>query len=71
MAKVIDINTLKKNQQPKIRYIITIGEGEKAAYAVSELTPGTTTIMITARTPEEAELIRKESTTIVKQGKTS
>lgn len=36
-------------------------------HAARELKPGVITIMITARTPEEAESIRKEAAAIAKQ----
>jgi hypothetical protein len=55
---------LKRPQ--KIRYIITIGEDETPAACSRELQPGVTTVIITARTPEEAESIRKEQTAILK-----
>ena len=50
----------------RFRYIITIDESETPAYVSKELQPGIITIMITARTPEEAESIRKESTAIAR-----
>ena len=67
MAKIVSFQpTITK--QPKVRYMITIDEDETPAYAARELKPGVITIMIAARTPEEAELLRKEVTAIVKQG---
>lgn len=66
MAKVINLQQVVK-RQPKVRYMITIDEDETPAYVARELNPGVTTIMITARTPEEAEILRKEGTAIAKQ----
>lgn len=51
----------------KPRYIITIGEDETPAACSRELQPGVITIMITARTPEEAEDMRKEYTAVIKR----
>lgn len=48
-------------RQKKLRYIITIDEKETPLYAGKELEEGTITIMITARTPEEADALRKQS----------
>lgn len=67
MAKIVSFQPAI-TKQPKVRYMITIGEDETPAYAARELKPGVITIMITARTPEEAELLRKEVTAIAKQG---
>lgn len=50
----------------RLRYMITIDETETPAYVSRELQPGVITIMITARTPEEADSIRKESTAIAR-----
>lgn len=50
----------------RFRYMITIDETETPAYVSRELQSGVITIMITARTPEEAENIRKESTAVAK-----
>lgn len=50
----------------RFRYMITIDETETPAYVSRELQSGVITIMITARTPEEAESIRKESTAVAK-----
>lgn len=50
----------------KTRYIITIGEDETPAACSRELQPGVITVMITARTPEEAEDMRKEYAAIIK-----
>jgi N-dimethylarginine dimethylaminohydrolase len=66
MAEII--NFPAKTKQPKLRYFITIDEDETPAYAARELKPGVITIMITARTPEEAETLRKEGAAIAKQG---
>ena len=66
MAKVINLQQAI-TRQPKVRYMITIDEDETPAYAARELKPGVITIMITARTPEEAETLRKEGTAIAKQ----
>lgn len=52
----------KKSVQ--FRYMITIDETETPAYVSRELQTGVITIMITARTPEEAENLLKESTAI-------
>lgn len=49
----------------KTRYLITIDSEESPAYVSRELQPGVITVMITARTPEEAELLRKEQTAIL------
>ena len=67
MAKIVSFQPAI-TKQPKVRYMITIDEDETPAYAARELKPGVITIMITARTPEEAELLRKEGTAIAKQG---
>lgn len=50
----------------RFRYMITIDETETPAYVSRELQSVVITIMITARTPEEAENIRKESTAVAK-----
>lgn len=50
----------------KTHYIITIGEDETPAACSRELQPGVITVMITARTPEEAEDMRKEYTAILR-----
>lgn len=55
-------------RQLKMKYMITICEDETPAYVARELKPEVITIMITARTPEEAESLRKESTAIAIQG---
>jgi len=67
VSKVISFQAAMAKRQ-KIRYIITIDDDETSIYAARELKPGVITIMITARTPEEAESLRKESTAIAKQG---
>lgn len=67
MAEIINFQAVMAKQL-KMRYIITIDEDETPAYAARELKPGVITIMITARTPEEAEALRKEGAAIVKQG---
>ena len=59
---VLQLNQVKKQIGQRFRYLITIDETETPAYVSRELQPGVITIMITARTPEEAESIRKEST---------
>ena len=61
---VLQLNQVKKKIGQRFRYLITIDETETPAYVSRELQPGVITIMITARTPEEAESIRKESTAI-------
>lgn len=66
MNKVIDFQAATA-RQPKIRYMITIDEDETPAYVSRELKPGVITIMITARTPKEAEALRKEGAAIEKQ----
>lgn len=54
-------------KRPKrIRYIITIGEDETPAACSRELQPGIITVMVTARTPEEAENMRKEYTAVLR-----
>lgn len=50
-----------RRAQEKTRYIITIGEDEEPGFAAAELQEGTTTVMITARTPEEAAVLWKQS----------
>lgn len=65
---VISMNPLKETKT-RFRYIITIDETETPAYVSRELQPGIITIMITARTPEEAESIRKESTAVAKSNR--
>jgi len=66
MTKVVSFQSAI-TKQPKVRYIITIDEDETPVYVARELKPGVITIMITARTPEEAETIRKEAAAIAKQ----
>lgn len=63
---VLQLNQIKTQAEKRIRYLITIDETETPAYVSRELQPGVITIMITARTPEEAEDIRKESTAIAR-----
>ena len=70
MAEIINFQAAAA-RQPKIRYMITIDEDEAPAYVTRELKPGVITIMITARTPEEAEVLRKEGAAIAKQGQRS
>lgn len=67
MAKIVSLQSAI-TKLPKVRYIITIDEEETPAYVARELKPGVVTIMITARTPEEAETLRKEGTAIARQG---
>lgn len=66
---IIDFQAAQTNakQKKKIRYIITIGEQETPLYASRELQEGIITVMITARTPEEADYLRKEGTATVNQ----
>ena len=66
MAKIVSLQSAI-TKQPKIRYIITIDEDETPIHVARELKPGVITIMITARTPEEAESMRKEAAAIAKQ----
>lgn len=61
---VLQLNPQARRIKMRFRYMITIDETETPAYVSRELQPGVITIMITARTPEEAESIRKESTAI-------
>jgi len=65
MAEII--NFPAKTKQPKLRYFITIDEDETPAYASRELAAGVIGVIITARTPEEAEMLRKEGAAIAKQ----
>jgi glutamyl-tRNA reductase len=57
---------IEMKRPTKTRYIIMIGEDETPAACSRELQPGVITIMITARTPEEAEDMRKEYTAVIK-----
>ncbi len=66
MAKIVSLQSAI-TKQPKVRYIITIDEDEIPVHVARELKPGVITIMITARTPEEAETMRKEAAAIAKQ----
>lgn len=66
MAEII--NFPAKTKQPKLRYFITIDEDETPAYASRELAARVIGVIITARTPEEAETLRKEGAAIAKQG---
>jgi len=66
MAKIVSLQSAI-TEQPKVRYIITIDEDEIPVHVARELKPGVITIMITARTPEEAETMRKEAAAIAKQ----
>ena len=66
MTKVVSFQSAI-TKQPKVRYIITIDEDETPIHVARELKPGVITILITARTPEEAETIRKEAAAIAKQ----
>ncbi len=59
---LVSLNYLSKAK--RFRYMITIDETETPAYVSKELQPGVITFLITARTPEEAESIRKEATVI-------
>lgn len=51
-----------KKAEKKLRYIITIDEQEIPLYVSKEFKEGVITVMITARTPEEADILRKQST---------
>lgn len=55
----------------KTRYIITIAEDETPAWAYKELTVGIITAIITARTPAEAEEIRKECDAVIRTAVTA
>jgi len=66
MAEIVNFQP-PMARQLKMKYIITIDEDDAPAYVARELKPRVITIMITARTPEEAESLRKESTAIAKQ----
>lgn len=66
MAEIISFPT--KTKQSKLRFFITIDEDETPAYASRELAAGVIGVIITARTPEEAETLRKEGAVIAKQG---
>jgi predicted RNase H-like HicB family nuclease len=66
MAKIVSLQSAI-TKQAKVRYIITIDEDETPVHVARELKPGVITIMITARTPEEAETMRKEAAAIAKQ----
>jgi hypothetical protein len=66
MAKIVSLQPAI-TKQLKLRYIITIDEDETPVHVARELKPGVITIMITARTPEEAESMRKEAAAIAKQ----
>lgn len=57
----------QENTEKKTRYIVTIGEDEEPAHAAAELQAGTVTVLITARTPEEAARIWKQSEAIRRQ----
>lgn len=65
---IIDFQAAQAIRKPekKLRYIITIDEQEKPLYISRELQEGIITIMITARTPEEADQLRKQSTAILR-----
>ncbi|NLK53143.1 MAG: hypothetical protein GX295_11995 [Syntrophomonadaceae bacterium] len=67
MAKIISMQP-PTSKRLKMKYMITIDEDEITAYVARELKPGVITIMITAKSPEEADLLRKESTAIAIQG---
>ena len=59
---IIDFQAAQKRiKKKKLRYIITIGEQEKPLYVSNELQEDVVTVMITARTPEEADQLRKQS----------
>jgi hypothetical protein len=66
MAKIVNFQSAI-TKQSKVRYMIIIDGDETPAYVARELKPRVITIMITARTPEEAESLRKEGTVIAKQ----
>lgn len=51
----------QENTEKKTRCIITIGEDEEPAHAAAELQAGTVTVLITARTPEEAARLWTEA----------
>lgn len=53
--------TSASSTQEKTRYIITIGDDEEPNFAAAELQKGVVTVMITARTPEEAAALWKQS----------
>ena len=53
--------TTARSAQGKTRYIITIGDDEEPNFAAAELQEGIVTVMITARTPEEAAALWKQS----------
>jgi len=55
------VQTSKKAEK-RLRFIITIDEQESPLYTSKELKDGIITVMITARTPEEADILRKQST---------
>jgi hypothetical protein len=65
---IIDFQTAQtsKKAEKKLRYIITIDEQETPLYTSKELKKGVITVMITARTPEEADILRKQSTAILR-----
>jgi len=70
MNKVINFQAAAA-KRTKIHYIIEIGEDEKPVYVAAELEPGEITIMVRARTLEEAETLRKEAEAIAKQAQRS
>lgn len=65
---IIDFQTAQtsKKLEKKLRYIITIDEQETPLYVSKEFKEGVITVMITARTPEEADILRKQSTAILR-----
>lgn len=60
---IIDFKTAKAkkvSQKVKCHYIITISEDEEPAYVTAELQKGIITVIINARTPNEAEQLWKQ-----------
>lgn len=53
----------------RFRYIITIDEQETPGYVARELNSGVITVMINARTMEEAERLRKQNGTFYNRKK--
>ena len=58
------------NQQKRLRYIITIDSEETPTDVSKEIMPGIITVLISARTPEEGELLRKESVAMLNKKST-
>jgi len=63
MTKIINFSQAK---QSKIRYYITIDENETPTYITKQLRPGVIGVMVTAGTLEEAGMLCRESTAIVR-----